>query len=477
MENDLSRRFGSFRDEISNRLNGVRAEIRRDRKKFIIKLTELCCVSLLTVSAVSYIAYMNCADINLSVYANGEYVGTVSDVQTANLAVLEAESDISNSVQIKSNTPCNITYSLTRKSADDLKIMTKQELVQALYKAQLDDYTAACGLFVDGEFLSAGKDSETVERLINAVQTAVDSGSATLMSELKAENVYVPHTVINAKDELISSLLSSLKYSSDVIDPEIDGDILFSYSQDADKSYAPNINASVNSTIKNDKNDVASEDIEYDKYYESVESSIPYKTVYVETDELEIGTYKLDTEGKEGVTKTLYEIHTVNGTPITKIEVSSTVDSEPVDKVVLKGTKEKPKGITTGVFANPMAGNKFQYTDMYGSRNLNGRYDFHMGVDMWAPVGTPIYAADGGEVVIAGWNGTYGLCVVIRHSNGYETLYAHMSKVAVSEGDMVDKGEHLGGIGDTGKAYGEHLHFEIMIGKDRYNPMEFIPKK
>ncbi len=477
MENYLSRRLGLLRDEVCNRIGNIKTEIRRDRKKFIIKLTELCCVSLLTVSAVSYIAYMNCADINLSVYADGKYIGTVSDVQTANLAALQAESNISNSVQIKNDRSCNITYSFTGRSVEDLKMMTKQQLADALYSAELEHYTPACGLFVDGSFLAAGKDIEDVEKLIDAIQTAVDSGSATLMSELKAETVYVPHTAVDAKDEMISELLSSLKYSSSAIDPEIDGDILFSYAQDADKSYAPNINISTDSSIKNNTDSTKNDKVVYGKYYEAVETEIPYKTVYVETDELELGTYKLDTEGKTGITKTLYEIHTVNGTPITKVEVSTTVEFEPVDKIVLKGTKEKQKGITTGVFANPMAGNSFRYTDMYGGRSLNGHYDFHMGVDMWAPIGTPIYAADGGEVVIAGWNGTYGLCVVIRHSNGYETLYAHMSKVTVSVGDMVDKGEHLGGIGETGKAYGEHLHFEIMIGKDRYNPMEFIPKK
>jgi murein DD-endopeptidase MepM/ murein hydrolase activator NlpD len=86
------------------------------------------------------------------------------------------------------------------------------------------------------------------------------------------------------------------------------------------------------------------------------------------------------------------------------------------------------------------------------------------GVDIGASTGTPILAAAGGEVIISraeGWNGGYGIYVVIRHDNGTQTLYAHMSQDIVSVGQRVSQGEVIGYVGNTGRSSGPHLHFEI----------------
>ncbi len=476
MRNNLSRQQGSFYEKMKKRVNVFISDARRDRKGFILKLTKVCCIPLLAVSAVSYIALMNSADVNLSVYADGKYIGTVENISLAKQAILEAGADISDTVQVKSEDSCKITYSFTRKKSDSENIMSKDALSDALYEAELDRYVSACGLFVDGEYLTSGKDGQTVNTLIEKVEQAVDSGSAKLMSELSAKNVYVPHNEIYSGDEIISTLILNLKYDNSALDSELGNDILFSYAQDDDISYAPNMNGQTNEIAKSDSENTETDFKGIAKSYETSESEIPFKTVYIESDEVLIGTYKLQTEGESGTVQTLYELISVNGSVITKTEVSTTVTKEAVDKVVLKGTKPKATGVTTGVFANPMSGEDFVYTDMYGNRILNGSHDFHMGVDFSADAGTPIHAADGGKVTVAGWNGSYGLCVIVKHSNGYETLYAHMSKVSVSVGDAVEKGDVLGKVGQTGKAYGEHLHFEIMIGKQRFNPMDFIPK-
>ncbi|MDO8569309.1 MAG: peptidoglycan DD-metalloendopeptidase family protein [bacterium] len=86
------------------------------------------------------------------------------------------------------------------------------------------------------------------------------------------------------------------------------------------------------------------------------------------------------------------------------------------------------------------------------------------GVDLAAPTGTSIMASADGQVIIAksnGYNGGFGLYVVIRHSNGTQTLYAHMSKVNVAIGQSVTQGQTIGAVGNTGKSTGSHLHFEV----------------
>lgn len=100
----------------------------------------------------------------------------------------------------------------------------------------------------------------------------------------------------------------------------------------------------------------------------------------------------------------------------------------------------------------------------------------HNGVDIANKVGTPIYAADSGTVVIAqgGYNGGYGNTIVIDHGGGKKTRYGHASKLFVRVGDEVEKGENIAAMGSTGRSTGPHLHFEVLINGVRYNPLNYI---
>ena len=105
-----------------------------------------------------------------------------------------------------------------------------------------------------------------------------------------------------------------------------------------------------------------------------------------------------------------------------------------------------------------------------GGKKTQGIHGYN-GIDIGAPVGTPILASAAGEVIIArsgGWNGGYGTYVVVRHNNGTQTLYAHNSRNAVSAGDTVKQGDIIGYVGATGKATGPHLHFEIRGAKNPF---------
>lgn len=100
----------------------------------------------------------------------------------------------------------------------------------------------------------------------------------------------------------------------------------------------------------------------------------------------------------------------------------------------------------------------------------------HTGLDIGNKVGTPIYAADSGVVIIAqgGWNGGYGNTIVIDHGGGKKTRYGHMSKLFVKVGDTVEKGENIAAMGSTGRSTGSHLHFEVLINGAKYNPLNYI---
>lgn len=103
---------------------------------------------------------------------------------------------------------------------------------------------------------------------------------------------------------------------------------------------------------------------------------------------------------------------------------------------------------------------------------------FHKAVDLAANRGTDIFAAAAGKVITAKYSSSYGNHVVILHSNGYSTLYAHASKLLVKEGDKVSQGQVIALVGTTGYSTGNHLHFEIIQpnGKTREDPMLYFPK-
>ncbi len=100
----------------------------------------------------------------------------------------------------------------------------------------------------------------------------------------------------------------------------------------------------------------------------------------------------------------------------------------------------------------------------------------HNGIDIANKIGTPIYAADSGTVIISqgGYNGGYGNTIVIDHGGGKRTRYGHASKLFVKVGDEVEKGEHIAAMGSTGRSTGSHLHFEVLINGTRYNPLNYI---
>ncbi|MDO9399279.1 MAG: M23 family metallopeptidase [bacterium] len=124
---------------------------------------------------------------------------------------------------------------------------------------------------------------------------------------------------------------------------------------------------------------------------------------------------------------------------------------------------------------SPLRGNKMNWPTV--GHHISQYYSWrHTGLDIANKVGTPIYAADAGVVIIAqgGYNGGYGNTIVIDHGGGKKTRYGHLSKLYIKKGQSVDKGEAIGAMGSTGRSTGPHLHFEIIINGIRTNSLNYI---
>lgn len=105
---------------------------------------------------------------------------------------------------------------------------------------------------------------------------------------------------------------------------------------------------------------------------------------------------------------------------------------------------------------------------------FNKRKAFHSGLDFDSDYGAGVVSTANGRVEKAGWCGGYGKCVVIKHNNGYKTLYGHLSRVKVKRGQKVTSGQMIGNIGSTGRSTGPHLHYEIMKNGKKINPYKYL---
>lgn len=200
---------------------------------------------------------------------------------------------------------------------------------------------------------------------------------------------------------------------------------------------------------------------------------ISFETVYQNSSSYYEGTKVTKTEGVRGEKQLSYEVTYIDGEESTRNLISEKTIKKPQNKVVLVGTKKSTA--STGSYAWPLS--SVYITSPFGGRYINSVYSNHYGLDLRAAVGTTVYAADGGKVIYAGTNGNYGKLVKIQHDNGDVTYYAHLSKIEVSVGDRVYKGQEIAKSGATGRVTGPHLHFEIRKNGKAVDPAKYLPKK
>ncbi|MGI5921366.1 MAG: murein hydrolase activator EnvC family protein [Syntrophomonadaceae bacterium] len=149
--------------------------------------------------------------------------------------------------------------------------------------------------------------------------------------------------------------------------------------------------------------------------------------------------------------------------------------SRALEEMIRRAQAGSTAQIGTGIYTWPAPGYT-SITSTYGMRYhpiLKVR-KLHSGVDIGAPSGASIVAADSGKVISAGWAGGYGQAVIIDHGGGMSTLYGHQSKILVSVGQSVTKGQVIGKVGSTGWSTGPHLHFEVRKNGSPVDPMGYI---
>jgi murein DD-endopeptidase MepM/ murein hydrolase activator NlpD len=187
------------------------------------------------------------------------------------------------------------------------------------------------------------------------------------------------------------------------------------------------------------------------------EESIPFETEYTYDSNLWRVQSRVVKNGVMGQKEVVYLVTKENGVEVKREKLQETVLKEPEARVIAAGLAQIPSR-GTGSFVWPVRGGG-RISSGYGWRGGG----FHGGIDIAASRGTTILAADSGVVVFQGWDGGYGLSVVICHGQ-YYTRYAHNSRNLVNTGQAVNKGQVIATVGSTGQSTGLHLHFEIRSG-------------
>ena len=126
--------------------------------------------------------------------------------------------------------------------------------------------------------------------------------------------------------------------------------------------------------------------------------------------------------------------------------------------------------------SDPLGSYKYRISSSFGARTdpINKKKSMHKGLDFAAPKGTKIITAADGKVIFAGSKSGYGKVVYIKHLNGFETRYAHMSKILVKKGQKVKSKDVIGLVGSTGRSTGNHLHYEVLLHKKHKNPKKYL---
>jgi len=330
----------------------------------------------------------------------------------------------------------------------------------------------AAVIIVDGKFVTALKSEKEANKVLEMLKNkyAKDSDRTYFKEDVKIEEKYIPPKYLVSREEALKILQQPVKKAVTYTVKE--NDSLWSIARDHDM-YIDDIlklnpglienlkpgqviylsSAVPNITVVTEKRIVYKE-------------GIPFETKLTKDEKLYTNQSKVLVEGKKGLKEVTAVVVSYNGVEVSKKIKSENVLENPINKIVAVGSK-RISYIATGSFNYPARGT---ITSRFGQRW--GR--LHTGVDIAAPPGSPIYAADGGTVIFSGWESGYGYLVKIDHHNGYVTYYGHASKLLVKKGDKVAKGQKIALVGSSGYATGPHLHFEVRKNGVPVNPLPYL---
>ncbi|MBB6674362.1 M23 family metallopeptidase [Cohnella nanjingensis] len=471
--------------------------IRRYRTPIFITCAAVVAVAGIYVGASQYVQART--NTFYQVLVQGEPVGEISKQELVDELIAGKAAELAQaetSVRYKLDDD-QVTYQVEKaynRKPDDAATLSK-------LSAQLKTHAVGVKLIVDGKAIAVVKDQETAETLLRRVKNkfapmpytpkkgeasvkalsltktaAVGTSQRTVHSvsfaeEVKTEEVTVNPEQIKDPETLYKSIVNgdTTKRLYTVKKGDCIGCIAHAQNVSADIIYKNNPWIDDDEIKIGDVLDLTKQQplltVNSDEQVTEVEVIDPPIEIR-KSDELKAGKSKVVRQGTNGKRLVTYHLIKTNGAVLEEEQISSVVLTPAISTVILKGTKVTPSE-GTGTLSWPVKGHRI--TSYQGSRW--GRT--HKGIDI---VGNKnILAADNGVVTTSG-TGISGLgnSVTIDHQNGFKTVYGHMSKLLVKKGQVVQKGDVIGIMGNTGHSFGTHLHFEVYLNGKLKNPTSYL---
>ncbi len=427
------------------------------------------------------ILYWQGLDFGLNLMYNGQSAGVIQSE-----TVYETAVEMFNGRMVyegNEKTGVTMTPSFRLAVTDGERYTAATDLCDLMIRGSDDIVEEATGLYVDGNLLGAVRSSADLNFILQNLLNTACGGDKTAQAKF-VQNVqtitglFPTGSIVPA--ETINNVLQGETPENAVYTVQL-GDTATSIAQKFDLSLTELdgmnggevgdlLTVGDELTVKTQKAFLSVEVTKEETY----ESEIAYSTV-TERDENEYTDYsQVIQEGENGLAQCVDKVVYVDGTEVSRESVSRTTIEEPVDKIVVVGTKKRPvlSGVGTGEIIWPVP-------EIHRISSLfEWRWGtMHNGIDIsnGNSYGKTIVAADSGTVSYVRYSNVgYGNHVEIDHGNGMKTMYAHASRILVESGQKVAKGQPIALVGSTGDSTGNHLHFEVIVNGSRVNPLNYV---
>ncbi len=421
------------------------------------------------------VRYTFSREYGMNVFINDENVGTIK-----NYSVLEsADKMIEGQLVSTGEQTWELNATVKVTGVGNQPTLDARQLSNNILNASNEDIVSASGLYVNGEFRGAVENRDRLNRALASLKAPYENGdpnrTVSFVEDVSVVNgIFFTDSIVPEGEltELVNGEVSGEKRYT-VVSGDSPSKIASKNGITTKTLYSLNPGLEGGGLWPGDELVVSASvpflQVQYTE--RSVrEVDIPYKTVTEKNNSMALGTTKISQQGEYGIREEVVDSLYIDGIFQGETIVQSTVTKEPVTKIIQSGTLWNGQVVTggSGRIIWPVPG----YPRL--SRGFVGQYPRHDGLDIPAPTGTPIVAADSGVVTKALYtNRGYGIYCVINHGS-YATLYGHCSALYVSVGQQVSQGQVIGRVGSTGNSTGPHCHFEVQVGKVRYNPFNWM---
>lgn len=455
------------------------------RRQFVASVLNVAAPVLATFILIGTVSYWNNQEYGLVLNYGGKTIATIKDE-----SVFEQATEMVNQRMVhgtETSADLKITPMFLLTAMDSGRFYAASTLCDRLIQQSNGIIEEGSGLYVDGQLIGAVKSSADMTYILQNILNTAKGGDleakVTFSEDVETINGLFPTSSIITAQNMSEKLTGSEQRVSTY--SVRSGDTATSIAQKHNLTLSElnrlnnnqvgdslkigmQLNVQMPQTLLNVK--VIKKDI--------YRSSLPYKTVTEKDDSQYTDYSKVVTAGQNGVQEITDEVTYINGVETSRTTLNRQTITEAVDRKVITGTKKRPQysgsGESSGSLMWPVPSIK-NITSYFAYRWGS----MHTGIDISGgnSYGKTIVAADGGTVTYVRYsNSGYGNHLQINHGNGTSTLYGHTSKILVSSGQKVSKGQAIALIGNSGYSTGAHLHFEVIRNGQKVNPLQYVKR-